>query len=129
MSKNLSPTMGADTEGATALVCTAASLDACDLPGDFPLDVGLLPSSVTGEKGLAAMRTLIENYFGNGGLVIQFNVVDAATLRAAQRNPEKYANLQVRVCGWNVRWNDIPPVEQEKFIIRAKWLAHESGPW
>jgi len=120
ISKNVSPTMGADTEGATALVLSAANLDACDLSGDFPLDVALLPATVEGEKGLAVMRALIERYFANGGLVIQFNILDPATLREAQRHPEKYENLQVRVCGWNVRWNDIPRHEQDKFILRQE---------
>ena len=122
-SKNISPTMGADTEGVTALLNTVACLDACDLPGDFPLDVALLPRTAADEKGLALMRAVVEQYFANGGLVIQFNVHDAATLREAQRHPEKYENLQVRVCGWNVRWNDIPKVEQDKFIARAESIA------
>ena len=122
-SKNISPTMGADTEGATALIGSAAGLDAVDLLGDMPLDVALLPGTVSGEKGLFLMRTLIETYFANGGLVIQFNVHDAETLRDAQKHPEKYENLQVRVAGWNVRWNDIPKVEQDKFIRRAEGIA------
>ena len=120
ISKNISPVMGADTEGVTALVASAANLDACDLPGDFPLDVALLPNTVAGEKGIDMMRAVIDTYFANGGLVIQFNVHDAATLRDAQRHPERYANLQVRVTGWNVRWNDIPKAEQDKFILRAE---------
>ena len=120
MSKNLSPTMGMDTEGVTALVDTLANLDARDLPGDFPLDVALLPATASGEKGLAVMRTVVETYFANGGMVIQFNVHDPETLRDAQKHPEKYENLQVRVCGWNVRWNDIPKREQDKFILRAE---------
>ena len=91
-----------------------------DYPGDFPLDVALLAKSIPGEKGLAVLRTLIERYFENGGLVIQFNVHDAATLKDAQKHPEKYQNLQVRVTGWNVRWNDIPKVEQDKFILRQE---------
>ncbi len=123
MSKNISPTMGVDTEGLTALIGTVATLDARKLPGDFPLDVAVLPRTVAGEKGLEAMRILAENYFANGGMVIQFNVHDAATLRDAQKHPEKYENLQVRVCGWNVRWNDMPRVEQEKYILRVESLA------
>ena len=123
MSKNISPTMGVDTEGVTALLNTVKSLDARDLPGDFPLDVALLPHTVAGEKGLQAMRTLIETYFDNGGMVIQFNIQDAETLRDAQTHPERYENLQVRVCGWNVRWNDIPKVEQDKFILRQEMIS------
>ena len=65
------------------------------------------------------MRAVIETYFANGGLVIQFNIADAGTLRDAQAHPEKYENLQVRICGWNVRWNDLSKVEQDAYIRRA----------
>ena len=122
-SKNLSPTMGADTEGVTALVATLASLDSLDLPGDFPLDVMLLPYTVAGEKGLETMKALLFQYYANHGLMMQFNVFDAEELKDAQRHPEKYENLQVRVCGWNVRWNDLPKAEQDKYIRRAEEIA------
>ena len=122
-SKNLSPTPGADTEGATALIQTLASLDSKDFPDDFPLDVMLLPYTVSGEKGLELMKVLIFRYFENGGFVIQFNVFDAEELRDAQKNPRKYENLQVRVCGWNVRWNDLSKVEQDAYIRRAETMG------
>ena len=120
MSKNLSPTMGADTEGATALVATLAASDATKLPGDYPLDVMLHPSVCLGEKGLKAMRSLVETFHRNGGSVIQFTVFSAEELRDAQLHPEKYENLQVRVCGWNVRWNDLSKAEQDAYIRRAE---------
>ena len=122
-SKNLSPTMGADTEGVTALVSTLASLDSCDFPGDFPLDVMLLPYTVAGDKGLETMKALLFQYYANNGLIMQFNVFDAEELKDAQRHPEKYENLQVRVCGWNVRWNDLPKKEQDAYIRRAEEIA------
>ena len=120
MSKNLSPTMGADTEGATALVATLAASDATKLPGDYPLDVMLHPSVCQGEKGLKAMRSLVEIFHRNGGSVIQFTVFSAEELKDAQLHPEKYENLQVRVCGWNVRWNDLCKAEQDAYIRRAE---------
>ncbi len=123
MSKNLSPTMGMDTEGVTALLNTLATLDSRDMPGDFPLDVMLLPYTVSGDAGLAAMRTILGIYFANNGLAIHFNVFDAEEYRDAQKHPEKYENLQVRVCGWNVRWNDLPKVEQDKYLARADAMA------
>jgi len=83
----------------------------------------LHPSSVEGEKGLATMRALLAVYFAGGGLQIQFNVVSPEELRDAQAHPEKYENLQVRVCGWNVRWNDIPKAEQDEYILRAESIA------
>ena len=120
MSKNLSPTMGVDTEGATALVATLAASDSTKLPGDYPLDMMLHPSVCHGEKGLKAMRSLVEIFHRNGGSVIQFTVFSAEELKDAQLHPEKYENLQVRVCGWNVRWNDLSKVEQDAYIRRAE---------
>ena len=120
MSKNLSPTMGADTEGATALVSTLAASDVTKLPGDYPLDMMLHPSVCSGDKGLMLMKTLVRQFHKNGGSVIQFTVFSAEELRDAQAHPEKYENLQVRVCGWNVRWNDLSKTEQDAYIRRAE---------
>ena len=123
MSKNLSPTMGADTAGATALVETLASSSAETLPGDYPLDMMLHPSVCAGEKGLEVMKTLVRLFHKNGGSVIQFTVFSAEELRDAQAHPEQYENLQVRVCGWNVRWNDLARAEQDAYIRRAENIA------
>ncbi|MBR0506684.1 MAG: hypothetical protein IJJ84_14890, partial [Kiritimatiellae bacterium] len=120
MSKNLSPTMGADTEGATALVATLAASDVTKLPADYPLDMMLHPSVCYGAKGLKVMKELVRHYHKNGGSVIQFTVFSAEELRDAQAHPEKYENLQVRVCGWNVRWNDLSKREQDAYIRRAE---------
>ena len=120
MSKNLSPTMGVDTEGATALIATLASSNSTKLPGDYPLDVMLHPSVCAGKKGLEVMKALVQQFHANGGSVIQFTVFSAEELRDAQAHPEKYENLQVRVCGWNVRWNDLSKTEQDTYIRRAE---------
>ncbi len=120
MSKNLSPTMGADTEGATALVETLAASDVTKLPADYPLDMMLHPSVCYGDRGLKLMRTLVEIFHRNGGSVIQFTIFSAEELKDAQLHPEKYENLQVRICGWNVRWNDLSRVEQDAYIRRAE---------
>ena len=120
MSKNLSPTMGVDTEGATALIATLASSNSTKLPGDYPLDVMLHPSVCAGPKGLEVMKALVQQFHANGGSVIQFTVFSAEELRDAQVHPEKYENLQVRVCGWNVRWNDLSKTEQDTYIRRAE---------
>ena len=120
ISKNMSPTMGVDTEGATALVATLASSSVMQFPADYPLDMMLHPSVCYGAKGLAAMRSLVEIFHRNGGSVIQFTVFSAEELRDAQAHPEKYENLQVRVCGWNVRWNDLCKAEQDAYICRAE---------
>ena len=122
-SKNLSPTMGMDRNGVTALIKSVCTMNPLDLPGDFPLDVMMHPTTVQGEEGLAALRGLLHTYFAKGGLAVHFNIFDAEVLKEAQKNPEKYANLQIRVCGWNVRFVELPKVEQDAYIKRAENIA------
>ncbi len=119
-SKNISPAPGADREGPTALIESIASIDCRDIPGDIILDAMIHPSLVQGEKGLATMKVLVERYFAAGGCAIHFNIFSAAELRDAQEHPERYENLQVRVCGWNVRWNDLSRKQQDAYILRAE---------
>ena len=123
MSKNLTPAPGADRSGVTALIRSVCTIDSADLPGDFPLDVMMHPSSVQGADGLAAWRKLIRVYFAGNGVAIHFNIFDAAVLEDAQKHPENYAGLQVRVCGWNVHFVEMWKVEQDAFIRRAKNIA------
>lgn len=122
-SKNLSPTMGADTNGVTALLKSIGTLDCVDLPGDFPLDIMLHPTTVQGEDGLNVMRSVLFEGFRRNCLSIQFNIVDAATLKKAQEEPGNYEGLQIRVCGWNVRFNDICRKEQDAYIERAMQIS------
>ena len=119
-SKNISPAPGADREGPTALVDCIEAIDCRDIPGDVIVDMMVHPSLVIGDKGLAAMRALVERYFAVGGCAIHFNIFSAEELRDAQAHPERYENLQVRVCGWNVRWNDLPRRQQDAYIRRAE---------
>lgn len=120
ISKNASPTPGMDKNGVTALIRSALKLRPSSYPESFNVDVMLHPSAVEGEEGLAVMRSLLEIYRQNDGMSIQFNVFYTETLRDAQQHPEKYRNLQVRVCGWNVLWNDLSKQEQDAYILRAE---------
>ena len=119
-SKNISSAPGADREGPTALVAGISAIDSADIPGDIILDTTIHPSLVRGEKGLLVMKALVQQYFAAGGCAIHFNVFSAEELRDAQQHPEKYQNLQVRVCGWNVRWNDLSRTQQDAYIRRAE---------
>ena len=56
--------------------------------------------------------------FAQGGYAIQFNVFDVETLRDAQRHPERYASLQIRVTGWSVYFTSMSREEQDQFILR-----------
>ena len=87
------------------------------------MDFEIHPTAVKGEDGLEALYALVRTFMDKGGHAIHINVIDADTLRDAQKNPEKYEDLQIRVCGWNVLFNNIDPEEQEDFIRQAEALV------
>ncbi|OGV51952.1 MAG: hypothetical protein A2017_04825 [Lentisphaerae bacterium GWF2_44_16] len=120
LSKNMSPTQGAAKNGATALIASVLKLDSSLFMANLPVDVMLHPSEVSGDNGLAAMYALLMTYVKNFGHAIHFNVMDSQTLRRAQKEPEKFRDLQVRVCGWNVLWNSMEKKEQNAYILQAK---------
>ena len=120
MSKNASPTPGADRHGVTALIRSATTMHTAHATNGFCLDVFMHPTAVQGEDGLSALYAVLQSYLQMGGASIQFNIFNAELLRDAQKHPEKYRNLQVRVCGWNVLFNNMPKIEQDKFIERAE---------
>ncbi len=120
ISKNGSPSVGMDKNGVTALIKSALKARPYTYCESFCLDVMLHPSAVNGDDGLEIMKALLFTYMKNGGQSIQFNVFNADTLRDAQKHSDKYKNLQVRVCGWNVLWNNLSKDEQEAYIKRAE---------
>lgn len=124
ISKNASPSIGADVKGSTAFIlsCTRAIYPEAAGAG-FNADVMLHPSALMGENGLIALDALVNVYMQRNGIDIQFNVLSPDTLLDAQKNPEKYKNLQIRVSGWNVLWNDIPKVLQDAYILRAQTVT------
>ena len=123
LSKNMSASMGRNREGATAAILSVTKFDATAFATDAPLDLGLLPSAVKGEEGLEAMYSLLMTFIKRGGHAMHINVFDAQTLRDAQAHPDKYQDLQIRVCGWNVLWNNICKEEQDGFIRQAEALV------
>jgi pyruvate formate-lyase/glycerol dehydratase family glycyl radical enzyme len=119
---SLAPGVGAmsgrDKKGVTALMNSVAQLDFTETPNGSVLDVTLHPTAVSGEEGLDAFVALIESFFSRGGYALQFNIFDADMLRDAQRHPERYESLQIRVTGWSVYFNSLSKFEQDQFIAR-----------
>ena len=122
-SKNMAPNVGAETEGITGSIRSYGAIAPENFPCGSIYDVMIHPSTVAGEKGLRTFRTLVEMFYTGGGVALNVNVVSAETLRDAQKHPEKYENLQVRVAGWNIRWNDIPRKEQDEYIARIECVG------
>ena len=122
-SKNMAPSVGAETEGITGSIRSYGAIAPENFPCGSIYDVMIHPSTVAGEKGLRAFRLLVERFYAGGGVALNINIVSPETLRDAQAHPEKYENLQVRVAGWNIRWNDIPRKEQDEYIARIETVG------
>ena len=123
LSKNMAPSVGAETEGITGSIRSYSVIAPENFPCGSIYDVMIHPSTVAGEKGLKVFRMLVERFYAGGGVAMNINIVSPETLRDAQKHPEKYENLQVRVAGWNVRWNDIPRKEQDEYIARIETVG------
>jgi formate C-acetyltransferase len=119
LSDGISPVQGADHNGPTAVVRSAARLDHGRTGGTL-LNQKFVPALLEGDKGLDALAHLIRSYFRMDGHHIQFNVVTAATLRAAQAEPDKYRDLIVRVAGYSDYFCDLTPALQEEIIARTE---------
>jgi formate C-acetyltransferase len=87
--------------------------------GGTLLNQRFLPSVLEGDEGIDKLAGLIRTYFRMGGHHIQFNVVDTATLRDAQRRPEEYRDLLVRVAGYSDYFVDMGSDLQEEVIART----------
>jgi trans-4-hydroxy-L-proline dehydratase len=122
LSEGISPVQGVDLNGPTAVIKSASKMDHL-LTGGTLLNVKFTPQVLAGEKGLDSLVHLVRSYFRMDGHHIQFNVVDAETLRKAQLNPEVYGNLIVRVAGYSDYFNNLSEQLQNEIIKRT---AHES---
>ena len=119
LSEGISPVQGSDRKGPTAVLRSAAKIDHLRTGGTL-LNQKFAPALLAGDEGIARLGQLVRAYFGMNGHHVQFNVVDAATLRAARKNPEKYRDLIVRVAGYSDYFVDVGPELQEEIIKRTE---------
>jgi pyruvate formate-lyase/glycerol dehydratase family glycyl radical enzyme len=121
-SEGISPVQGADRFGPTAVIKSAAKMDHLRTGGTL-LNQKFTPQVMAGDEGLEKLTHLIRSYFRMDGHHIQFNVVSADTLRAAQAEPEKYANLIVRVAGYSDYFRNLSRQLQDEIIARTEHCA------
>ena len=119
LSQNTSASFGADKEGATAHLISASKIDTSKTPNGAIVDIDLHSSAVRGENGITALVSSLKTYFELGGFAVHYNVLDTNVLMDARKNPEKYPNLQVRLCGWNVLFSTLSEKEKDEFIARS----------
>jgi len=118
ISDGTSPSHGADTHGPSAVVKSLTKFDHVKSGGTL-LNQRFMPGLLRKEEDLRKLGHLIRGYFTLGGHHIQFNVVDTATLQAAQANPEEYRDLMVRMAGYSDYFNDMNADLQQEVIERT----------
>ncbi|HZY42245.1 MAG TPA: trans-4-hydroxy-L-proline dehydratase, partial [Anaerolineae bacterium] len=119
LSEGISPVQGADRCGPTAVIKSAAKMDHLRTGGTL-LNQKFTPQVLQDEAGLDGLVQLVRTYFKLDGHHIQFNVVDAATLRAAQQHPEQHRDLIVRVAGYSDYFCDLGQSLQDEIIARTE---------
>jgi formate C-acetyltransferase len=119
LSEGISPFQGADSNGPTSVIKSAAKIDHL-LTGGTLLNQKFSPSFFEDEDSYANITALIRSYFSMNGHHIQFNVVNAETLKDAQKHPERYRDLIVRVAGYSDYFNDLGEDLQNEIIRRTE---------
>ena len=119
VSEGISPVQGADCKGPTSVLKSAAKMDHLRTGGTL-LNQKFIPSFFDGDEAIQKLSALVRSYFRMDGHHIQFNVVDAKTLRKAQKNPENYRDLIVRVAGYSDYFNDLGTDLQNEIIQRTE---------
>jgi len=121
LSEGISPFQGVDHNGPTSVIKSASKIDHLRTGGTL-LNQKFSPSFFEDEDSYEKLTALIRSYFSLDGHHIQFNVVNAETLKDAQKNPEKYRDLIVRVAGYSDYFNDLGEDLQNEIIKRTEHL-------
>lgn len=124
VSDNASPMVGRDRQGPTAVLKSVASIGQENCNNGTLLNLKFDPDIIKGEAGTKILRSCIQSYFSMGGEHIQINVVDAKTLRDAQKDPGNHSDLLVRVAGYSAYFIELDREVQNNIIDRT---AHRSS--
>ncbi len=119
ISEGISPFQGADHNGPTSVIKSASKIDHLRTGGTL-LNQKFSPSFFEDENSYDNLTALIRSYFSLDGHHIQFNVVNARTLKDAQKHPELYRDLIVRVAGYSDYFNDLGEDLQNEIINRTE---------
>lgn len=122
VSDGISPSQGADRKGPTAVIKSVSKMDHV-LTGGTLLNLKFNPTLIEGEEGIEKLVHLIKAHFKLGSHHVQFNIITAETLREAQKNPEKYRDLIVRVAGFSEYFCNLSRAVQDEIISRTEHLG------
>ena len=117
----LSPMVGADVNGPTALIKSATKADhIMPYMDSMVLNMKLSPSMLQTRPSIDKMLSMLKTFFDRGGWHIQFNITSREDLLAAKENPEQWKSLIVRVAGYSAYFVDLPPAIQDEIIARTE---------
>jgi formate C-acetyltransferase len=104
----------------TALLNSVTSFDHKKAPGGLNVNLRIGKTLLTTDADVEKMIDLLLTYFENGGMEVQINCVSKETLIAAQKNPEKYADLNIRVSGQSLYFVELGKALQDQIINRVE---------
>ena len=119
---NVSPHPGTDVNGPTAVVKSVAKLDHSLYVNGNILNLKFHPSTLKGIDGIRNLAVLIRTFFDLGGNQVQINVLSREQLRDAQKNPDKYRDLIVKVAGYSAQFISLDKKLQDQIIARSELL-------
>lgn len=120
MADATSPAQGRDLMGPTSVFNSACCFDHGRIMDGIALNVRVHPSSVANKEGADKLKMMTKAYFERGGMEVQYNIVSADKLRAAQKDPEAYKNLVVRIAGFSAYFTEMTPDLQNDIISRTE---------
>ena len=118
-----SPAHGRNISGAPATMMSVAGLDHSKLKHGSVLNMRFDPDALKDDGKIRKFMTLVRTFFALGGYLVQFNIVDTETLKAAQRDPEAYKDLLVRVSTYSARFVELGPDFQNDIINRMEFTS------
>jgi formate C-acetyltransferase len=120
LADGISPVQQMDKNGPTAVIRSVSAIDQSVFANGTLLNMKLSPSCLRGEDGVRKLAQLIATYFNLGGMEVQINVISADTLKNAQRNPQEYKDLVVRVAGFSAYFVELHITGQNDLISRTE---------
>ncbi len=120
LSDGVSPCQGMDVSGPFSTINSILKFDQTKYSNGTLCNMKFHPTALRGEEGNKKLRSVMETYFRNGGMQLQLNIVSADTLRAAQKNPNDYKDLVVRIAGFSSYFVEVYKKAQDDLIKRTE---------
>jgi formate C-acetyltransferase len=120
LASSMSASMGCEMSGPTAVLNSVCKINTESWPSGYQANIRFHAGMIRNEAQREKLRTMLNVYFANGGQELQINVVSSETMRAAQKDPEAYRDLVVRIAGFSEFFVKLTPELQAELIARAE---------